>query len=138
METIKKVWFDRNRIFIETEAGKTLSRPLEAFPTLKDADEKSRNNFKIGKFGDDIRWESLDEDIHISSFFDTTEPDENNEIAVIFKRFPQLNVSEVAHSMGIHKSLLAKYIYGIKKPSLQRKTQIIEALHKLGEELLAI
>ena len=81
---------------------------------------------------------TLDEDIHISSFFDTAEPDYENEIAMIFKRFPQLNVSEVARSMGINKSLLSKYIYGIKKPSDIRKMQIKEALHLLGKELLAV
>ena len=105
---------------------------------LKDASDKERLDFKIGKFGDDVRWESLDEDIHISSFFETVEPDYENEIAMIFKRFPQLNVSEVARSMGINKSLLSKYIYGIKKPSDMRKMQIKEALHILGKELLAI
>ena len=64
--------------------------------------------------------------------------DYENEIAMIFKRFPQLNVSEVARSMGINKSLLSKYIYGIKKPSDIRKMQIKEALHLLGKELLAV
>ena len=129
---------DANRIYMKTDTGKTFSRPLEAFPLLKEASDKDRLNFKIGKFGDDVRWESLDEDIHISSFFETVEPDYENEIAAIFKRFPQLNVSEVARSMGINKSLLSKYIYGIKKPSIQRKMQIKEALHVLGEELIAV
>ena len=138
MEIIKDIWFDANRIYMKTDTGKTFSRPLEAFPLLKEASDKDRLNFKIGKFGDDVRWESLDEDIHISSFFETVEPDYENEIAAIFKRFPQLNVSEVARSMGINKSLLSKYIYGIKKPSIQRKMQIKEALHVLGEELIAV
>jgi hypothetical protein len=40
--------------------------------------------------------------------------------------------------MGINKSLLSKYIYGIKKPSDIRKMQIKEALHLLGKELLAV
>lgn len=121
MDIIKDIWLDANRIYMKTDAGKTFSRPLEAFPLLKEASDKDRLNFKIGKFGDDVRWESLDEDIHISSFFETVEPDYENEIAAIFKRFPQLNVSEVARSMGINKSLLSKYIYGIKKTSAQRK-----------------
>ena len=138
MNTIKDIWFDANRIYVKTDDEKTFSRPLEAFPLLKDASDKERLDFKIGKFGDDVRWESLDEDIHISSFFETVEPDYENEIAMIFKRFPQLNVSEVARSMGINKSLLSKYIYGIKKPSDMRKMQIKEALHILGKELLAI
>ena len=129
MDTIKDIWFDANRIYMKTDGGETFSRPLEAFPLLKDASDRERLDFKIGKFG---------EDIHISSFFDTAEPDYENEIAMIFKRFPQLNVSEVARSMGINKSLLSKYIYGIKKPSDIRKMQIKEALHLLGKELLAV
>lgn len=138
MDRIKTIWFEGGRIYMETEVGNKFSRPLEAFPLLKDASEKERLEFKIGKFGDDVRWESLDEDIHISSFYDTSEPDSENEIAAIFKRFPQLNVSEVARSMGINKSLLSKYIYGIKKPGEQRKMQIKEALRALGEQLIAV
>ncbi len=138
MEKIKDIWLSDTRIFIRTTGGKEYSRPLEAFPTLKEANEKDRNNFKIGRFGDDIRWETLDEDIHIESFFETKEPDINNEIGEIFRRFPQLNVSEIARQTGINKSLLSKYIYGIKTPSEARKRQIIDALHMLGEELKAI
>ena len=82
--------------------------------------------------------EYFDEDIHISSFFDTTEPDMNNPIADIFHRFPQLNVSEVARTIGINKSLLSRYIYGIKKPSQQRADQIISTIRQLGREMAAI
>jgi hypothetical protein len=138
METIKNVWFADGRIFLRTTTNKVYSRPLEAFPVLKDADDIERNNYEIGVLGDDIHWEKLDEDIHISSFYDHTEPDYDNEIARIFNCFPQLNVSEVARSMGINKSLLSKYIYGIKKPSEARKQQIKAALHELGKELLAV
>ena len=138
MARIEKLWFENGRIFICTDDEQVLSRPLEAFPLLKDATEQDRLNFKIGCFGDDIRWECLDEDIHISSFYETSEPDYNNEIAEIFKRFPQLNVSEVAKSIGIHKSLLSKYIYGVKRPSEQRKEQIKEALRALGQQLSTI
>jgi transcriptional regulator with XRE-family HTH domain len=53
----------------------------------------------------------------------------------MFKRFPWLNVSEVARYLGINKSLLARYIYGISKPSEQRIQQIRDAFHALGKEL---
>ena len=95
MVKIEKVWFDANRVFIMTDKGEQLSRPLEAFPVLKDASEGERKDFRIGKFGDDIRWEKLDEDIHISSFYETAEPNPENEVGRIFRRFPQLNVSEI-------------------------------------------
>lgn len=138
METIKDVWFENGRIYMLSSEDKIYSRPLEAFPTLKDADEHEREDYTIEMRGTALRWKRLDEDIHISSFFETVEPNCDNEIAAIFKRFPQLNVSEVARSMGINKSLLSKYIYGIKKPSIQRKMQIKETLHILGEELIGV
>ena len=138
MEKIKEVWFENERIYMRSDQGKTYSRPLEAFPALKDATEEERNSFSIEMRGQALRWKNLDEDIHISSFYDNTEPDMTNEIAAIFKRFPQLNVSEIARSLGINKSLLSKYIYGIKRPSLQRTEQIKEALHTLGNELIAV
>jgi len=138
MAKIEKVWFDTNRIYLLTNEGETLSRPLEAFPTLKDASELDRLDFKIGRFGDDIRWEKLDEDVHISNFYDTVEPNPDNEVARIFSQFPQINVSEMAKYIGINKSLLAKYIYGIKKPSAERMQKIKQAFHMMGQELIAV
>jgi len=138
MDTIKKIWFKGNRIFMETEKGEVYSRALEAFPVLKDAAQQQRNAFKIGKDKTDVRWKELDEDIHINSFFDTTEPDYNNTVAISLKQFPQLNISALANQIGINKSLLAKYIYGIKKPSAARKKEIERSLHSLGKKLLKV
>lgn len=138
METIKNIWFENERIYMLSSEDKVYSRPLEAFPILKEASEGERMNYTVEMRGTALRWKELDEDIHISSFHKTEEPDNTNEIAQIFRRFPQLNVSEVARSMGINKSLLSKYIYGIKKPSEQRKAEIKDALHGLGKELLAV
>lgn len=94
--------------------------------------------YEIGIDGDDIRWDDIDEDIHISSFFVTAEPDTNNPIAEVFRKFPQLNVSKVARTIGINKSLLSRYIYGIKKPSVQRTEQILGTIRQLGREMSAI
>ena len=138
MEPIVKLWFESGRIFILTDQGNTYSRPLEAFPLLLEATPEQRAKYEIGMDGDDIRWDDIDEDIHISSFFVTAEPDTDNPIAEVFRRFPQLNVSEVARSIGINKSLLSRYIYGIKKPSEQRKEQIINCIRQLGRKMAAI
>ena len=138
MEAIIKLWFEDGRIYILTDQDKTYSRPLEAFPLLFDATDEQRAKYEIGLDGADIHWDEIDEDIHISSFFDTAEPNMDNPIADIFHRFPQLNVSEVARTMGINKSLLSRYIYGIKKPSKQRTDQIINTIRQLGRELAAV
>ena len=135
METIKNIWFEANRIYMRTTKGNVLSRPLEAYPELQEATTEQRNDYTIEDEGRAIRWESIDADMHISSFYNTTEPNDQNEVAQMFKRFPWLNVSEVARVMGINKSLLARYIYGISKPSEQRVAQIRQTLHDFAREL---
>ena len=135
MEKIKSLWFDENRIYIRTTENRVLSRPLEAYIELQEASAEERNDFVIDSDGVSIRWEALDADMHISSFYETTEPNYRNEVAEMFNRFPWLNVSEVANAIGINKSLLARYIYGISKPSEQRLNQIRKTLHELGKEL---
>ncbi|MCL1868544.1 MAG: DUF2442 domain-containing protein [Paludibacter sp.] len=137
METIKTIWFSQSSIFMQTEKGAIFSRPLEAFPLLKNATEFERKNFKIGKFKDDIRWEDLDEDIHINSFFSDDAP-KPNLIGDFFSAHPQINVSSFAKQIGINKSLMAKYIYGIKTPSEKRKKEIQDGLNQLAKSLNSV
>ena len=99
---------------MKTQEGKVYSRPLEAYPDLKDASPEQRSDYVIGDDGEDIRWENLDADMHISSFYEVSEP-KDNEIARMFAHYPWLNVSEVARAININKSLMARYIYGIAK-----------------------
>lgn len=135
METIKNLWFEGNRIYMKTTEGRTLSRPLEAYPELEEATAEQRSDYRLEDEGMAIRWESIDVDMHISSFYETSEPNTENEVAVMFNRFPWLNVSEVARYLNINKSLLARYIYGISKPSASRLLEIREAFHHFGREL---
>ena len=135
METIKNLWFENNRIYVKTTEDRLLSRPLEAYPELQEATAEQRSDYRLEDDGQAVRWESIDADIHISSFYETTEPYAENEVAAMFRRFPWLNVSEVARYLNINKSLLARYIYGISKPSASRLQQIREAFHHFGREL---
>lgn len=135
MEKIKNLWFDKNRIYMKSTEGNVLSRPLEAYPELLEATTEERNDYTIVDEGRAIRWEAIDADLHISSFYDATEPNSENEVAQMFKRLPWLNVSEVARAVGINKSLLARYIYGISKPSEQRVNQIRATLRGFAREL---
>ena len=135
MEEITKVWFENERIFILTTEGNTLSLDLEVFPTLKDATKEQREAVIIKPWGDAMRWEEIDEDIHISTFYEDLKPNHDNEVAALFNQFPQLNVSEVARLIGLHKSLLAQYIYGVKTPSKDRMKKIKSVLHQLGLDL---
>lgn len=137
MEAIKDVWFDNNRIYIKLEDGMTYNRPLEAFPTLMEATDDQRNAYEINRFGDAIRWRQLDEDIHVSSFLETSEPCRDNNVAQIFQQFPWLNITEVARMMNIHKSVLLSYIYGMKEPSTERMKMLRETLHLMGAKMMS-
>jgi len=138
MEKIVKLWFEEGRVCILTDADREYSRPLEAFPLLLDATAEQRAKYEIGMDGDDVHWDEIDEDIQISSFFVNDEPNMNNPVADLFKRFQWLDVAEVAQLLGIHKSLLSKYIYGIKKPSEQRIEQIVGVIRQMGCEMASI
>ncbi|MFR9661999.1 MAG: DUF2442 domain-containing protein [Rikenellaceae bacterium] len=138
MKTIENIWFETGRIYMLCSDTNVYSKPLELFPTLKSATEIQRNNFAITMRGEALRWAEIDEDIHISSFFEEVEIETENEVAQIFKNFPWLNISEVARAIGIHKSLLSKYIYGVKKPSKERVELIKSTLKEMGSQLVAI
>lgn len=136
MKAIKDIWFDNNRIYIRLMDGMAYNRPLEAFPILMEASDEQRRAYEINRYGDAIRWQELDEDIHISSFMETSEPRRDNNIAAIFKKFPWLNIAEVARMMNIHKSVLLSYIYGMKEPTEERMKLLKETLHLMGAKMM--
>lgn len=59
----------------------------------------------------------------------------DNVIEVLFERFPELNVTQVAKGMNINPVLMRQYVNGKKRPSFERLMDIENYLHKLGEEL---
>ena len=63
---------------------------------------------------------------------------EENPIGAIFTRFPELNVRQIARSMGLNDSLMQHYVNGVKRPSFERAMAIEQFLHTLGAELLKI
>ena len=64
---IKTIEFVDGMILTTTMDGQVYSRPVDAFPLLRNASDEQRRAYTIGKFGDDVRWEAIDEDIHVSS-----------------------------------------------------------------------
>lgn len=136
MEAINTVWFDNNRIYIKLADGSIYNRPLEAFPTLMEATDEQRCEFEINRYGDALRWKGLDEDIHVTSFLETSEPHRNNEVAGIFRQFPWLNVTEVARMINVHKSVLLSYIYGMKVPTDDRMKLLKDVLHLMGSKMI--
>ena len=129
-----KVWFEGERIYIETDDGRTLWQSILYYQRLKNATNEQRNDYELGHFG--IHWEEIDEDISYESFeYENPEP---TGISRIFLTHPELNASAVARRLGIQQSLLAQYIRGLKKPSAEREQKILETIREIGCELSAI
>lgn len=133
---ITKLWFENNRIYVETDKGETLFQSLYFYPRLLSASEKERSVYEFWEYG--IRWESIDEDMSYESFYyeHTKEPAPGLQTA--FLKNPELNISAVARRMGIQQSLLASYIKGSKTPSTERKEMIQQTLHEIGRSLLDV
>lgn len=130
----KRVWFEGERIYIETDDGRTLWQSILYYQRLKNATDEQRNDYELGHFG--IHWEEIDEDISYESFdYENPEP---TGISRIFLTHPELNASAVARRLGIQQSLLAQYIRGLKKPSAEREQKILETIREIGCELSAI
>jgi hypothetical protein len=66
IKTINKLWFDDERIFIETADGEVRSQPMRFFPRLRYATDMQRAEWTESHFG--LHWEKIDEDISFESF----------------------------------------------------------------------
>ena len=102
------------------------------YPRLKEATDEQRHDYTIGFGG--IHWRNIDEDVSFDSFlYDEAEP---TAMQRFFLSHKEINIAEFARSIGINASLLRNYINGFKKASAEREREILEHVHKLGQEML--
>lgn len=129
---ITEIWFDADFIYGRDEKGKVHRQSLLWYPRLRTASEKERSQYTFGLGG--IHWRGLDEDISFESFeYDDAEP---TALQRFFLTHKEINVAEFARLMGLNPTLLRNYINGFKKPSKEREREIMNRIHKLGEEMV--
>ncbi|MBR2771485.1 MAG: DUF2442 domain-containing protein [Bacteroidales bacterium] len=130
---IKEIWFDADYIYGRDEEGKEYKQSLLWYPQLRQANDEARMKYLFGLSG--IHWRELDEDISFESFeYEDAEP---SAMQRFFLTHKEINVAEFARRMGMNPTLLRNYINGFKKPSKEREQEILDQIHKLGEELTA-
>lgn len=128
---IKKIWFDGDYIYGEGDDGKTYRQSLLWYSRLKAASDEERSQYTLSTIG--IHWRNLDEDVSFESFeYEDAEP---SGLQRFFLTHKEINVAEFARRMGMNPTLLRNYINGFKKPSKEREQEILDHIHKLGEEL---
>ena len=61
------------------------------------------------------------------------------DVAALLRAYePFVSLAAISRSSGINQHLLSHYANGIKKPRPQQRERIIEGIHNIGKELLAI
>jgi hypothetical protein len=131
---VKKIWFADNRIYALSDDGRTLWQSLLYYPRLMNATDEQRADYEMDDEG--IHWEAIDEDVSLESFeYEDPEP---VGISRLFLMHPELNVSAVARRMGMSQSLLAQYVRGVKKPSIERARAIVHVVRQIGQELSTV
>ena len=130
---ILEIWFDAEHIYGRDEEGHEYKQSLLWYPKLRQANDEERGRYSFGFDG--IHWRNLDEDISFESFeYEDAEP---SDMQRFFLTHKEINVAEFARRIGMNPTLLRNYINGIKKPSKKREQEILDHIHKLGEELTA-
>ena len=130
---IKNIWFDNDYLYGEGDDGKTYRQSLLWYSRLREASELERSQYTLSTIG--IHWRGLDEDVSFESFeYEDAEP---SAMQRFFLTHKEINVAEFARLMGMNPTLLRNYINGFKKPSKERESEIMEFIHKLGEEMIA-
>ena len=128
---ISKIWFADDRIYVQTDDGRTLWQSLLYYRRLRNATEEQRADYETDDEG--IHWYALDEDVSFESFeYDDPEP---TGVSKVFLSHPELNAAAVGRRLGISQSLMAQYINGMKKPSKERERLILNEVAMIGEEL---
>lgn len=137
-DSISKVCFTDGFIAIQTANGEKKALPLEVFPALYYADERQRNDYYLWAGNRSIRWDGLDEDIHISHFYEDEHVNPNNEVNKLLSKFPYIDLKSFADYIGIHWTLLARMKFGVVSASSEMLNRIKCGIRSLGEEMIQI
>lgn len=64
---ILRLWFEDDRLYIQTDHGEILSQHLSLYRRLAQATPAQREQYTVSPFG--LHWPLIDEDVSFESFF---------------------------------------------------------------------
>ena len=118
---ITKIWFEKDRIYGQTDDNRTLWQSLLYYKRLRNASDDQRQNYEMDDEG--IHWYDLDEDVSFESFeYDNPEP---QGIAKLFLTRPELNAVAIGKRLGINQNTMIQYVNGTLKPSKEQERMIL-------------
>ncbi|MEP7169794.1 MAG: DUF2442 domain-containing protein [Bacteroidota bacterium] len=72
MITVIKVWFDKERIFVELNDQRVIGTPISWYPNLSKGTAEQMKNYELRGDGRWIHWPDLDEDLDAEGFLNYT------------------------------------------------------------------
>lgn len=84
-----------------------------------------------------IRWDEIDEDIHISNFDKPEKVNYDNEVNNLLSPFPWLDLKEFAGMLCMSKSKLDRFRYGVWTPSPETVKNIKTTLRTIAKSMSA-
>jgi hypothetical protein len=71
---VVKVWFDSQKVYMEMNDGRVVGAPLAWFPTLANATDGQRNNWRLRAKGYGVHWPDINEDLSAEGMFTYSPP----------------------------------------------------------------
>jgi hypothetical protein len=68
MLTVKKVWIDGNKLFVELNDERIIGTPINWYPNLRKGSLAQMQNYELKGNGRWIHWPDLDEDLDAEGF----------------------------------------------------------------------
>ena len=68
MIAVKKVWFEKEKIFVELNDNRIIGTPINWYPNLSKGTPEQLQKFELWNDGQWIHWEELDEDLSAEGF----------------------------------------------------------------------
>lgn len=128
---ISKFWFENDRIYVQTDDGRTLWQSLLYYRRLREATDEQRADYELDDEG--IHWEALDEDVSFESFeYEDPEP---QGVSRLFLTHPELNDAAIARRLGIDRGAMRQYVNGMRKPSPEMERRIFNEVRHVASEL---
>lgn len=63
--TVRDVWFDDTRLFVEMSDGRILGTPIRWYPRLANATPEERSSWRLIAEGEGVHWPDVDEDLSL-------------------------------------------------------------------------
>lgn len=137
-DSIKKVWFDNDRIWVNTSKGELLSQPFEIYPELFFAAPVEREDYYFYDNGSALRWDKIDLDVCIEDLNENLTHNYDNKVNHLLSQFPYIDMKAVAELTGMHWTKLARYKFGVWEPSDEEYESLKATLRTIGKELAAV